>query len=136
MTQPAPTHEGPRSFGVFLQQLADGAAHSELSRETHDLLEKLHDEAQQRGPAGIASGKLTLTIDFKVETKGIVGIKYGITTKEPKPDRGGDVFWLTKGRNLSKDNPKQQGLFPVDVTARTPLEAPDDDETSIAREAT
>jgi hypothetical protein len=135
MNESAPHIEGPRSFAVFLQQLADGSAHAELSREMHALLEFLHDEAQQRGAAGVASGKLTLTLGFKVETKGVVGIKYDVTTKEPKPERGGDVFWLTKGRNLSKDNPKQQALFPRDVTTKAPLEAPDDDETSIAREA-
>jgi len=132
----SPTTEGPRSFAVFLQQLGEGTAHTELTTEMRDLLVLLHEEARSQGDAGSAKGKLTLTIDFKVEAKGPVAIGWNVATREPKPVRAEDHFWLTPGRNLSRDNPKQQKLFPRDVTVKTPLEAPDDDETSIAREAT
>jgi hypothetical protein len=128
--------EGARSFAVFLQQLGDGECHRELTKEFHDLLILLSHEAQSRGNAGSAKGSITLKIDVTVEAKGVCGIKHQVTTREPKPERSDEVYWLTPGKNLSRDNPKQQDMFPKEVKAPPVLEAPDDEENSIAREAT
>ena len=104
--------EGARDFGVFLAKVNDGDAQLELSRELHSLLEALADEADRT--MGIAKGTLTLKLGFAVEHNGVVGVKYDVATKEPTIARGGSVFWLTKGRNLTNENPKQKKL-PFDV---------------------
>jgi len=134
-TDQKPKDVGARSFTHFLRQFADGQAHFELTEEMHALLVLLSHEANQRGQAGKAKGRLTLVVDFTVEANGVVGAKYQVNTKEPKPDRSDDVFWLTPGKNLSKDNPKQQTMFPTEVKKDAPPLDALDDETSIAREA-
>jgi hypothetical protein len=143
MTQPTPPpkekpkDEGDRSFGVFFSQIANGQCHDEATTELHELLKFLSFQANQKGPKGDAKGRLTIAIALTVTAGGHVGVKYDVTTKEPKPERSDDLFFLTPGKNLTRDNPVQQPLFPREVGARPelPLEAPDDDETSVSREA-
>lgn len=106
------TEEGPRSFGVFLTHLGDGEALIALSKEQHDLLIALAEEADRT--QSTVKGSLTLKIDFKVEHSGVVGAVYSIATKEPSPPRGGSIFWLSKGKNLTVENPRQKKL-PFDV---------------------
>jgi hypothetical protein len=106
--------EGPRSFGVFLTQVDDGQALIVLSQEQHDLLIALSTEADRtQSPA---KGKLTLSLEYTVEPSGVTAVKYGVATKEPSPVRGGSMFWLSKGSNLTVENPRQKQL-PFEVKA-------------------
>jgi len=119
------TEEGPRNFGVFLTNLDGGDAVIALSAEQHRLMTVLATEAERI--QGTVKGKLTLTLDFKVEHNGVVGVNYAIARKEPAPARGGSVFFMSKGNNLMVENPRQKKL-PFDVArqaedARDPLAA-------------
>lgn len=143
MTQPTPPtkekpkEEGARAFSVFFNQIANGNCHDEATTELYELLKYLSFQANQKGPKGDAKGRLTIALALTVTAAGHVGVKYDVTTKEPKPERSDDLFFLTAGKNLTRDNPVQQPLFPREVASKdpVPLEAADDDETSISREA-
>lgn len=100
--------EGARSFSRFIDQLGDGAAHSELSQEVHQLIQKLSHEAKARNTT--VRGALTLSLKFASDSLGHVAIVYDVTTKEPKPQRVGDMFFVTKGGNLSKRDERQAEL--------------------------
>ena len=108
--------EGPRSFARFIELLADGEAHCELSETLQKLGIKLQEEAERT--CQVAKGEIVLRLRFKVEDNGIAGVGYEIKVKEPEPARPGSVFWLTKGGNLTPENPRQQKLPLIDVNSR------------------
>lgn len=102
------TEEGARSYARTVEMLADGSAQIEMSEELHGLLMALGEEAKARSSK--VKGSMTVTLDLSVEPTGIVGVDYSIKTKKPDPRRPGSVLWLTKGGNLSPQNPRQQNL--------------------------
>lgn len=110
--------EGPRSFAVFMRQLADGDAEREASAKLHELLAALREEAEAAG--GAAKGGLTLKFDVKVDKLGQVTINYDVTPKYPKPSRPEARVWLNEGNNVIFENPRQAKLFPreVEVTGK------------------
>jgi hypothetical protein len=99
--------EGPRSFAVFVRQLADGDAEREASEALHELLESLRKEAEAQGAA---KGILTLKFALTVDAMNQVEIAYDISTKEPTPLRPKAHLWITKGGNIVFENPRQQKL--------------------------
>lgn len=106
--------EGPRSFGVILQKVADGAAEAELSRELFTLTKTLKDEARMRGAK--VGGSITLKISLEADSDdGVVKVSYDVTTKAPKPLRRNGHFWITAGGNLTAEAPKQSKLPFQDV---------------------
>jgi hypothetical protein len=100
--------EGPRSFLVFLRDIDDGTIADEASKYLHELTGKLSDLVAVYG--GVAKGTLTLTVNLSALANGTVDVLADVKVKEPKPKRARSVFYLTKGRNLSPDNPRQQKL--------------------------
>lgn len=100
--------EGARSFGHFLQQIDDGSFHGDLSEELRKACKALEDhvERYQRD----AKGTLILTISLQALRNGTVQVDGDFKTKLPKEHRRGAVFWVTKGGNLSVENPRQQKL--------------------------
>lgn len=116
--------EGPRGFAVLVQQIDDGVLHAELSEAVQEITSKL---AEQAGHTGLtAKGALTLTLGFAAKKNGTVDIVADVKTKMPKPVRGGSVFWVTDGGNLSPSNPRQQRLplREVPTIDDPPLELP------------
>lgn len=117
---------GVREFAHFIKLVDDGEAHDDLTNEVEKLLNTLRDDAESRGNSGVSKGRITLTLDFAVEAKGVCGVTYDIGTKEPKKNRAGSLFWLTKNNRITNKNPKQQDLFgPREVPREGPArEAP------------
>lgn len=115
---------GPRSFGVLLTQIEDGALHAELSAIVQKMQVDLHEIADQRGQA---KGELVLKIAFAHEKKGVVAVKASVDTKMPKGERGTSVFWLTDDANLSPENPRQQKLPLREVSPPERRELPAED---------
>lgn len=121
--EPKP-QEGPRSFATFLVDLDDGAAHSELSGELNKLVALL----AERAGNGKAKGKLIFEMAFEIE-KGHVSVGYDVRLKEPQRKRAGDVFFVTKGHNLSRqderqlDLPKVREVKPAEPETREAQEA-------------
>ena len=95
-----------KAFAVFLQDLRDGRAHSELSGQLAELLTKVRETGK--------AGAITLKVKIKPAGRGAdvdkVVISDAITVELPKPDRGEDFFWLTEDNNLSRNHPKQGSL--------------------------
>jgi hypothetical protein len=106
--QPTKEEEGPRSFAVFLRQLANGEAESVLSYEQHELLKILKDESEHRH--GKVKGSLTVKLHFTAE-EGIVDVRYETKSAPPKRSTSTGRFWLTEGANLSP-KPTKQTEFP------------------------
>lgn len=125
--------EGPRSFARFIESLADGAANSQLSEELFELARKLQNEAQMRDVA--VKGELTLKIKLSADPMGMVGVLYDVKRKDPtRPTRVG-VMWLTKGGNLSAQNPRQPELPNIrQVKAREEVREVEHDADGVVRE--
>lgn len=130
-TEKKPAEEGPRSFTVFMRDLSDGEAEGELSYQLHELCKRMQEEAAARNDK--VKGKLALTVSLQAEPSGIVGVSYAVDVKAPKRRTSPAVFWLTRGGNLTGQNPKQQKL-PLREVAAPPAEARDVDAPSSARE--
>jgi hypothetical protein len=99
--------EGARGFGVLLQQLDDGAVHADLSETLRKVAGELSDIANQ---VGKAKGTVTLKLSLAAEDNGMVFIDAEIASKTPKMKHARAAFWLTKGNNLTPENPRQQKL--------------------------
>lgn len=98
----------PRSFAVFISNLADGDAERDLAGEFFDLLATLRKEAEVAG--GAAKGSLTFKLDCNVDIKDKVAIRYSIVTKEPAPARPEATVWLDRSGHVVFENPKQARL--------------------------
>lgn len=109
--------EGARAFGVFLNELHSGSVQIECTEEFHKMLQRLEVVAGLRGTKGEAKGVFTLKITVKAHANGTAQVKSDVEFKAPKPDRDEDMFWLTRGSNLTRKNPKQQELPLRDVSA-------------------
>jgi hypothetical protein len=100
--------EGARGFAILIQQLADGAFHAELSEEMQGVCKKLSELAYAYGSK--QRGTLTLTLSLSASDNGTVTVDADVKTKTPKPRRETSLFFMTKGSNLVRENPRQRKL--------------------------
>lgn len=98
--------EGPKPFGDFVRIAVEGEMHNEATTALHDLLCRLQDASLD----GTAKGSFTLKVNLSADSGGVVDITYDVSTKAPKPRRAKGAMWLTKGANLTTQNPRQQLL--------------------------
>lgn len=105
-----------RSFATFLPHVDDGAFEAECTEKMGELLTVL--EAQALATCRNTAGRITVTLDFKVDEKGNTTLHGDVAVKKPKPKRGGTHMWLLKGK-LSNRNPRQQELPLRDVSSPT-----------------
>jgi hypothetical protein len=101
-------NEGPRSATRFLEMVADGDLHAELSDTLHELIDQLANHAIT--VTSPAKGELAIKLKFSVDKSGVVDVAWDMNAKAPKPARSKGVMWLTKGNNLTAQNPRQQKL--------------------------
>lgn len=114
--------EGARSFARFFTLIDDGGAEVECSAALQALAQKLREESQ--ATQGEVAGTLTLTLKLKVHAE-VCTVGYSLKAKEPEPKRASSIFWLTKGGNLTPENPRQQKLaFVAEVPKPETREAP------------
>ena len=99
--------EGPRSFARVIAELNHGSFEAEMAGELHQLLDRLAKEAGNRGKA---KGKIGITLAIEVAANGVVTITSDKKIVEPKVERGQSIFWLTRGGNLTNQDPKQTKL--------------------------
>lgn len=100
--------EGPRDFALFLRSIDDGSITDEAAKKLQELTAELSDQVALYG--GTAKGVVTLTFALNAHANGTVDVLGDVKVKAPKPKRARSVFYVTKGRNLSPDNPRQQKL--------------------------
>jgi hypothetical protein len=108
--------EGPRSFAHTMATICDGELNSAASEELHAAVKYLEEEAA--GRRSKVKGKFKLEIDLQVDDNGTVLFAYSIKTKVPEPRRQAAVMWITKGGNLSTENPRQTKLPLREVSSR------------------
>ena len=104
-----------KAFAVFLQDLRDGRAHTELSAHLAELLAKVKDTGK--------GGTITFKLKVKPAGRGDVDkvvISDEISVDLPKPERGEDFFWLTDENELSRNHPKQGSLELRDANTPQP----------------
>ncbi|MFZ5896779.1 MAG: hypothetical protein ACOY0T_37330 [Myxococcota bacterium] len=100
--------DSPRSFAVFLRQLADGEAERDLANAQHELIAKCRQEAESIN--GEVKGTLTLQLTYAVDVRDQITVSYKITGKEPPALRPKAVAWLNKAGHITFENPRQQKL--------------------------
>jgi hypothetical protein len=107
-----------QAFAVFLQDLRDGRAHSELSAGLADLLAAVKDTGK--------GGTLTLQLKIKPGARGRdvdkVVITDAVKVDLPKPERGEDFFWVNDDNQLSRNHPRQQSLPLREVQTEQPTQ--------------
>lgn len=111
--------EGPRSFSVFLQNIAEGEAEIECARQLQELTRCLMDEMDRRRDK--VAGSLNLRVKVLVDTAGHAAISYAVTQSKPARKTSGAIFWVTKGGNLSVSDPRQKDLPGIKAV---PLQGP------------
>jgi hypothetical protein len=102
------TKEGPRGFAVLIQQIDEGCLHAEMSEAIQQACGDLQLLAEHMEKD--AKGTVSLTLSFEVSRVGTVRVRGEVKAKTPKMRPAQSVFWLTKGNNLSPENPRQQKL--------------------------
>ena len=107
-----PTTEGARSFARFIEFACSGAVHADASQELHEMLGKLRARAQRNNGA---KGSITLTINIALDDADQAQLTYSVKSKVPEPSRRKGAAWLTRGGNLTPDNPRQRSLPLVEV---------------------
>lgn len=107
---------GQKAFAVFLQELRDGRAHSELSGQLAELITKVKETGK--------GGSLTFKIKIKPASRSAdverVTISDAITLDLPQLERGDDVFWITDDLDLTHSHPRQGTLELRDATPAQP----------------
>jgi hypothetical protein len=107
-----------QAFAVFLQDLRDGRAHTELSAGLADLLAAVKDTGK--------GGSLTFHLKVKPATRSKdmdkVVILDNVKVDLPKPERGEDFFFVTDENELSRKHPRQQSLELREVPAGQPTQ--------------
>jgi hypothetical protein len=131
---PEEKDEGPRSFAVFLRQIAGGDAEMEASAELQELIRNIRAQAAYNRKA--IAGKFTIDLKIACDETGAATIGYEIKTKAPKPKTAPSIFWVTKSGNLTASNPRQMTLGVREVPATPDVPARDvGGEVVAAREA-
>jgi hypothetical protein len=104
-----------------MQQIAE-LQEGSFGGKVDDLFTAIVKAVSETGKAG----KLTITIDVKTSSGGMLSFTPKVTDKTPEPPVVADVFWPTEDGRLSRDNPKQRKL---------PLQQVADDKPSSLRSA-
>ena len=105
-----------KAFAVFLQDLRDGRAHSELSAQLTELLTKV----RETGKAGAITFKIKIKPASRSADVERVTISDAITLDLPQLERGDDVFWISDDLELSHSHPRQGTLELRDATPGQP----------------
>lgn len=85
----------------------EGEFAAELSEEMQMLIEALHKRAV--AGAKTVKGTLSITLDVKVASNGMLNIEPNVQGKLPRKTRKDTPFWLGK-HGLTQENPRQQKL--------------------------
>lgn len=95
--------DGQTIFGA----LEDGELARDFGSEMTDLVKALTEHCEGRRKA-TAKGKITITIDVKVDGDGTVELESDLATKKPKKlRRGGGVYWAGEDGALLTEHPQQ-----------------------------
>lgn len=116
-----PLRPAASTLGEFVGTLEDGEFDLECYNALKDMHQTMHELAMATN--GIAKGKLTITVDFRLEGA-VFHIKAGFTTKTDTPKRPSSVMWTLPDGRFTPHKPFQGQLFGArvvsdDTTVRT-----------------
>lgn len=117
--------EGPRSITRLLDKVNDGQTQIELSEELHELCKELIATARAKSAKVRGSFDIKFTLD--VTARGEVSLSVAHKRTAKKPIAAPTHFWMTKGGNLTDQNPQQTKLPLTEV--KPPAMHDDDDDT-------
>lgn len=106
----SPLRQAASTFGEFINHLEDGQLGADAYLAIQKMHEDMHDVAVQSG--GIAKGKMTLTIDFKLEGA-VFHIATNFNVKTDQPKRPRSVMWTLPDGRFTPHKPYQGELFGV-----------------------
>lgn len=96
-----------KNFSALIPVLEEG----KLNRDLTDALEKIAEELTAHADNyGKASGKLVLSLDFKVKD-GMFTISADVKVKTPEEPRASSIVWMTAEHQFTPFNPRQMTLF-------------------------
>lgn len=124
--------EGPRSFGVLLTGLDDGAVHTDLSAKLQAMVLEIADQARMKD--GKVKGVFDLKLTVSVDPKGAAEVAADVTVKVPPRKRSPSTVWVTKGGNLTTEIPRQKPLFEARVVGNDAAPS-SDNRTPVAKDA-
>jgi hypothetical protein len=99
-----------RDAQTIIGMLEGGELASQLSTDITETLAKLKDLGDIMGRKSKVKGKVTLALEFEVES-GKVTVSAGIETKVPKAPRGTSFYWVLDDGSLSTEHPQQTDMF-------------------------
>lgn len=95
-----------KPFAAFLQEHKKGALADELAEQLQEVVKAVLEHRK--------SGSLTLKLGVAMANDGItLFITDDVTTKVPKPDRGGGFAFADENGNLHRNDPNQMTLAPL-----------------------
>lgn len=116
MKNMADENQKRKSLHVLLSELDDGGTSAQLDGDLEELMRKTLEVAVSRGQAGVAAGKMTIALTFKVTASGEVEIETSHTIKAPKFATAKTRRWVDpKTAAIIDQNPKQTALPLVDA---------------------
>lgn len=101
-----PTHF--TSISRFIEHVGDGEAHTQLSKELVELAGVLQKHVKDTNQK--AKGKITITLSFDADPKGVVTASCKSKIEQPRPGAASSVLWINSKGGFTPDNPKQQRL--------------------------
>lgn len=102
--------DGPRSFARFSEQACSGSLHADASNEFHAMITKLKNLAMTRGGSPKGTFELKVNVQLDAADATTAAITYSVKHKVPEPARRKGEMFVTKGCNLTPDNPRQRSL--------------------------
>ncbi|MGV1768756.1 hypothetical protein ACQZ6B_01140 [Agrobacterium vitis] len=94
---------------ALLAALEQGELNTDLSKKLKEVITILRDLSME-SPKTKFKGEVTLKMKFEMHND-MVNVNNEITTKIPKVQRRGDVFWATEEGGLSTEHPSQRDMF-------------------------
>ena len=91
-----------RPFGEWLGSQRRGALEDELTAAMHELVEAVSVLGRK--------GSLTLKLEVKPHAAGVVIVSDDVTTRPPREDRPGAIWFVDSNHELSRTDPLQTSL--------------------------
>ena len=114
MDQRPPDDEEARDFSHFFNSLDEGNAAAEASVALQELVKETSAKAAHRMKALV--GTLNIALAVAIDETGVSRVTYEIKAKPPKHKTQPSTFWVSKGGNLTPNNPRQIELGIRDVS--------------------
>lgn len=109
-----PPKASPADETLHMLQLLQTFRRGEILQEGNDALQDVITAIRQFG----GKGKLTLTLNFKMEKGDQISLTPDIKTEKPRRALSTGLYFATEDGGLTRRDPNQAGMFDDEVAAR------------------